>query len=279
MEKILVGDVGATSADWVLIAGGEPTYFQTVGFNPTAQRNQRLQQMIGEVARHLVPNQVTCIYYYGAGCGDAPVEQLIKKSFATLITYREMIVESDLLAAARALCKHDEGIVAILGTGSNICHYDGQYIDVQGATLGFPLGDEGSGSDIGARLVRAFYYNHLPEEVDALLATFLPRDRFDFLQSFKASGAPNQLLASYIGRLGEGKDHPFVRQIVRQAFTNFVEQHVCNFRPSSDINFAGSVAFYFCDELKTVLSKSSYRLGKVTRKPIEDLASYHLDEI
>ena len=55
-------------------------------------------------------------------------------------------VAGDLLAAARAVCGHEEGIACILGTGANSCLYDGQHIVQNTPPLGYILGDEGSGA-------------------------------------------------------------------------------------------------------------------------------------
>ena len=46
-------------------------------------------------------------------------------------------VEHDLLGAARALCGKEEGIAAILGTGSNSCYFDGKKIKENITALGF----------------------------------------------------------------------------------------------------------------------------------------------
>ena len=48
------------------------------------------------------------------------------------------------LGSCRALCDKKNGIVSILGTGSNSCYYDGDNINMQINSLGYLLGDEGS---------------------------------------------------------------------------------------------------------------------------------------
>ena len=61
---------------------------------------------------------------------------------------------SDLLAAARALWGDTPGIVAILGTGSNSCSYNGVSITGNVPPGGYILGDEGGGADELARMRR-----------------------------------------------------------------------------------------------------------------------------
>ena len=61
------------------------------------------------------------------------------------------------MAAARALWFDEPGIVAILGTGSNSCVYDGINIIEAVPSLGYILGDEGSGAYLGKKLLQYYY--------------------------------------------------------------------------------------------------------------------------
>ena len=62
----------------------------------------------------------------------------------------DVMVYSDLLAAARSLLKN-EGIIGILGTGSNLAKYNGDSVIPFSTSLGYILGDEGSGNALGKR--------------------------------------------------------------------------------------------------------------------------------
>ncbi|MDH3652047.1 MAG: hypothetical protein OEQ53_20340, partial [Saprospiraceae bacterium] len=275
MQRLLIGDVGATSSDWALIDRGERTFYQASGYNPTAQSHQRLSALTKEVAAQIPSGSDLVVKYYGAGFGFMGATVEIQEAFQAVLRCESIEVASDLLGAARALCQEESGLVAILGTGSNICHYDGRFIDHQGVTLGFPLGDEGSGSDIGGRLVRAFYYGDMPSEVAQAMARHLPRERYEFLSLFKASTAPNRLLASYVESIADLKNHPFVSTLIKSAFQDFTHRHLSKYETYDKISFAGSIAFYFCDELETVVNKASFKLARVLRKPIEALTTYH----
>ncbi len=65
------------------------------------------------------------------------------KGIAEIFSAAEIIIETDLLAAARSLLGNNEGFAAILGTGTNSCIYDGKNIVANIESLGFLLGDEG----------------------------------------------------------------------------------------------------------------------------------------
>ena len=67
-------------------------------------------------------------------------------------------VYPDTLAACHALFGRNAGVACILGTGSNACVYDGEKITQSIVSLGFMLGDEGSGCHIGKRIVHDYFY-------------------------------------------------------------------------------------------------------------------------
>ena len=88
------------------------------------------------------------IYFYGVGCSSPEkiktVESSLVAQFKTPVS-----VMSDLIGAARGLLIHETGLACILGTGSNSCLYNGDEIVHNVRSLGFILGDEGSGAALG----------------------------------------------------------------------------------------------------------------------------------
>ena len=76
-----------------------------------------------------------------------------------------IFVETDMLGACRGSCINNEGIVGILGTGSNSCVYDGQNIVANVSPLGFILGDEGSGACLGKLMVGDLLKNQMTPEL------------------------------------------------------------------------------------------------------------------
>ncbi len=56
------------------------------------------------------------------------------------------------LLLAELLLGDEPGFAAILGTGTNSCLYDGNDITLNIDSLGYFLGDEGSGCFIGKRI-------------------------------------------------------------------------------------------------------------------------------
>ena len=270
---ILIGDVGATGSDWIYSGAGEQRSFSLTGYNPVSQAIERLRSLL-HALKNQIGNQPVELYYYGAGVGIGPYEDTLNLEFCSTLNIHSIHFASDLLGAARALCGNAPGVVCILGTGSNACKYDGVKL-LSGHSLGFPLGDEGSGMDIGRRLIRSFYYGLLPGDLFDYFLQYLPRDRLDFLNLFKTMVAPNQFLASYTEQLLPVKDQSFIQKLIEEAFTDFIKFHLHDIERTSKINAVGSIAFYFCGEFEKCLIKHDLKLGQILRKPIEALALYH----
>lgn len=274
MKAQLIGDIGATGSDWILTIDAGQRAFSLGGYNPVSQAEERLDSLLKGLLREVGSAEVD-VFYYGAGVGINTQLQTMQSRFRQFLQVRRLEFASDLLGAARALCGREEGVVAILGTGSNACYYDGDVLQ-SGHSLGYPLGDEGSGMDIGRRLVRCFYYELLPSGLKEHFSSVLPADRLDFLRIFKEQPAPNQFLASLTEPLLKVKDQPFIQKMLDEAFTDFIRFHLHYFQRKSKINAVGSIAFYFCGEFEKCLERHDLRLGRILRKPIEALAAFHL---
>lgn len=167
---ILIADSGSTKTDWCLADETQTIAFKTAGINPFFQTDDEIRKILSrEVLERLPVTDITEVFFYGAGCATPIQCQMISGLLRYVIGCDQVEVNSDLLGAARALCGHESGIACILGTGSNSCYYNGKNIEQHVSPLGFILGDEGSGADLGRRLVA----DCLKEELSQPL-----RDRF-----------------------------------------------------------------------------------------------------
>ena len=132
----LIADSGSTKTDWAL-TGIDPsprrvsaaTRFHTQGINPIHQSDNEIRQILHqELLPYLSIENISHVYFYGSGVRpekEAPMAQLLREMFSCAEVVE---AHSDLLGAARALCRHNYGIASILGTGANSCLYDGKNI-------------------------------------------------------------------------------------------------------------------------------------------------------
>lgn len=277
---ILIADSGSTKTDWrAVTADSELTLNQTAGFNPMYQE---ADEIYNELRDALLP-QLTdkqhpeAIYYYGAGCSSPErnkrVEDALRLAFPEALLY----VDHDLLSAARALCGRNPGIACILGTGSNTCLYDGVNIIDNVPSLGFLLGDEGSGAYMGKLLIKAYLYRELPDELAKSLKNTYNLTKDGILDTLYGSSIPSRYMATFAKFMHEKQKNPVIRAMIYENFAEFFERHVVKYEGHEKlpVNFVGSIAYHFSDILKQVAKKYGLHVGVILQSPIDGLIKYH----
>ena len=163
----LIIDCGSTKADWVIVKGDKTIKkFQTEGFNPNYTDKKNISSIItNEVGYKSYIQDITEIFFYGTGCGKTQNCNLIHELLKSVFDKADIFVTHDIMAACHALFGNNKGIAYILGTGSNSCYYDGDNIVEKAVSLGYIIGDDGSGSHIGKELLRAYFYKEMPDEL------------------------------------------------------------------------------------------------------------------
>ena len=277
---ILIADCGSTKIDWCLIENGKVAkQVFTSGINALLMSEEQIRQTIAD---ELVPEikgyEIGSVYYYGAGCLFDDICANVRRAIAANIPSAKTIeVDTDLLAAARALCGKNPGIACIMGTGSNSCYYDGVRIVDNVSPLGYILGDEGSGAVLGKLLVGDVLKNQLPA---ALCEKFLKKydlDRQKIIEGVYKKPAANRFLASLSPFLIENIEEPAVHRLVLNAFKAFFVRNIENYEgyKTMPVSFVGSVAYYYRDVLGEAANSLGIKIGTVIKSPMEGLIKYH----
>ncbi len=278
---ILLADSGSTKTDWRLIRpDGSQQQLLTDGINPYYETAPAIAAILAEQLRPHLPNDaVDSVYFYGSGCTGPGPNELVKTALKTsLLVSGTISVASDLLGAARATCGHNPGVVAILGTGSNISAYDGRDLTSPGLSLGFWLGDEGSGGHLGKTLVRAFLLDQLPPELSTAFATDHPQvNRLTVLDRAYRQPFPNRYFASFAPFLARHLAHPFVQVLVQDSFRQFVLCYALRLPETrtSPLHCVGSVAEHFAPILHQTLLEAGCQPGQIVSAPADGLVRYH----
>ena len=277
---VLLIESGSSKTDWCLIDGDTVVdRTSTIGLNPYFVDAEKIAAVVLSEGLPFFKGIYTVqeIYFYGAGCSAQKMCDIVKDGLSIHFPKASIHVHSDMIAAARALCGNGPGFVAILGTGSNSCAYkDGKIIE-QFPSLGFILGDEGSGSDLGKKILKAYCYNELkPELMLAFEKKYLISVDI-ILEAIYKKPLPNRFIASFVPFILENPDESFHR-IVEESFDAFLNQHIKKFRAlNTDTPFyaTGSVAWVFRDILKVRLKNSGLTEGSIIQSPLEGLIKYH----
>ena len=277
----LIVDSGSTKMDWILLDGKTvKNRFNTDGFNPNYSDIQDFENAISLVETQCIASPIQMlqeIHYYGTGCGNEHNCQIIKEVFQNHFPSAEIHVTHDLMAACHALFGHEKGIACILGTGSNSCVYDGEQITERAISLGYLVGDDGSGMHIGREVVRGYFYGFMPEELRQQFKANYPLELKDFIQPLYHNEQPSKYLASFAKFAGEHQSHPYIHDLVKTCFDAFIEAFILRFKDckSLKISFIGSVAYHFQDILKECMEQHGLMLGEVMASPAEGLVRYY----
>ncbi len=279
----LVIDSGSTKMEWILLDGKHVCMrFFTDGFNPNYSSIPLLENMVSRVVGQSILSEkkaIRNVRYYGTGCGLEQNRELIKKVFENHFPEAEVHITHDLMAACHAVLGHDKGIACILGTGSNSCVYDGKDIVEKAVSLGYLIGDEGSGMHIGKEVVKAYYYGLMPEELRCKFNESYHLELDSFIQKLYRNGQPSKFLASFAEFAGAHQNEPFMRDLVKCCFKAFIEAFILCYKDYSSlkIGFLGSVAFHFQAILKESLREYGITMVELAASPSEGLVNYYCE--
>jgi N-acetylglucosamine kinase-like BadF-type ATPase len=277
---IIVAESGSTKCDWLINHNdGKVLETHTMGFNPFFhQPDEILTYLRGNQDLSQVASKATAVYFYGAGCSSPDRNEVILSALVQFFRNAHCEVNHDLNASAFATWDGNPAITCIIGTGSNSCYYDGVSVSEQVPALGYILGDEGSGSYFGKKLIADYLYKRLPKELqDAFFEQYKLQKEEIFHQVYNTNKA-NVFLASFMRFIVPHKEHAYIREMVYEGLSRFAEIHICcysNFR-EVPVHFVGSVAFYFTEILQQVAVEKGFSLGKIDKNPGMSLLKYHL---
>lgn len=277
---ILVADSGSTKTDWVLITPGEPDQaFKTAGINPFFLSDKEITKIISKREDLLVhAENITEVYYFGAGCSSPDKRETVSNVLSQIFKHAYISVDSDLLGSAYATCGDQSGLCCIMGTGSNITYFDGENIFEGKHGLGYILGDEGSGSYFGKKLVTDFLYGIMPEAEKQLFVSHYTVDKETILQHVYHKPGANYYLASFASFLEEIKTGEYGKNLIDEGLTEFIATNIQSYPSYKKLkcHFVGSIAWHMQDELKYVCMKNNIQIGKVIKQPIHDLVNFLL---
>lgn len=270
----LIADSGSTKTDWCVCNQKHMIqHITTQGINPFHQSIESITNVIHEMANQLTkPTDIKNIEFYGAGCAlpekKTIIANILQKTFPQSTSIH---VSSDLEGAARAVCQNQPGIVCILGTGSNSCQFDGDNIIAQTPSLGYILGDEGSGATLGRILVSNCLKGQLPLPLcEAFLAEY-QLNQITLLERVYRQPLANRFLASFTPFLNKHRTDPTIHNLLVEEFTRFFRRNILNYDLSLPIHFVGSIAFYFKEELNEAANALKLHIGRVLKTPMEGL--------
>lgn len=271
-KSILIGDAGGSSTSWRLIkADGVIEQFRTDGFNYSTHSLEAFVQELTQLDR-----QADEVHLYMAGADTEEQRSLIARELRVI--WGNVAIENDLLGAARAVLGKHEGYACILGTGANASFYDGKNVEKVSASLGYLLGDEGSGAYIGKQFLREALRGNFEQGLMDQFHRYHSISVADTIKELHTHKKPNTYLASFCQFIGSHKDHPQVYHLIYKSFSDFFHAFFGEGGVKLPVNFVGSIAYHFSDILRQVGSDLGYSVHTILESPIAGLVLYHQDQ-
>jgi N-acetylglucosamine kinase-like BadF-type ATPase len=279
MPSYLIADSGSTKTDWCLLRKGKkPVRFSTQGINPYLQSKQDIEGMLkNELPWDNGKYQVDKMSYFGAGAANPEKQIFLEEILVRHFGIKKTEVAGDMVAAARALCGDQKGIICILGTGSASCYYNGKKIKEQRPSLGYIAGDEGGGNYMGKRILQYYAYGTFDSELTMGFEMRFGNDIKQIINTLYHQPNPNRYLASFVTLLKENRGHYMVENIIEDCLNDFFHTSILKHRNSWNLPlyFSGSVAFEFRDVLENLCGQYELEIGDVIKSPMDGLIKYY----
>lgn len=273
----LIAESGSTRTEWALVEGEHLIHRAfTEGINPYFQTRREISRSIRlGLPEAFFKKKIEQVYFYGAGCASVEKKRTIEASLVAQFRTPTR-VESDLLAAARSLFKHEAGIACILGTGSNSCFYDGEVIIKNIRPAGYILGDEGSGAALGKVFLSDVLKRLAPQHLmDDFYAKFgITAD--GIMDAIYNRPFPNRFLAVVACFLADYLENEYVYNLLVQNLKSFFSRSICQYDYKNyNIRFVGSVAHGYAEILKKIALEFGVKSDVIEESPMNGLIEYH----
>ena len=279
MRAIIVS--GATKSDWRVVsaAGEEMARFAASGTNVSTMPMSAVEAIVRDVCGQIIEQGIAidAVYMYTAGVVTAGVRTALMQTFQSIFAGATVEIEDDLTAAARAACGHRAGIVAILGTGSNSCQFDGEKIVKRIYSGGFILGDEGSAATLGKLFIADLLKGLVPKYI---ADDFASRYQYDYAaivgNVYHSTTSPSAFLGGLAPFILEYYNDAYIRALVDDNFRAFVRRSLKQY----DVDrYPVGVVGGFGNALKSIFSEIATQegitLSRFISSPIEELIKYH----
>ena len=278
---IIIADSGSTKTDWACVRndGTDVARFKSLGYNPNFISGEEIHNdILKNLPEGFPTDEVTEVYFYGAGVSELDYDFMRGTLLGVFPNAGKVFVAMDLLGAARALLGHEAGFAAILGTGTNSCLYDGEKETLNIDSLGFILGDEGSGGYIGKALLRDYMRGNMPAEIISEVKPLINKSIDEIIEHIYRKPKANRYCAGFCKWVGDHRHvHPYYHNLMLGSFRDFFRNIVSLYPDYRKYKFncVGSVAFHYPDLLGQAASEYGMEMGRIIKAPIDGLIEFH----
>ena len=274
---ILIADGGSTKCDWAICSknGAILSKCQTVGFNPKYITDESMTYELANSDLYSIKNSVSKIIFFGAGCSNKNRNNILEKILSNFFLNAEINIRHDLEAAYLATYNGTSIICSILGTGSNSCLFDGKKSIENAPSLGYILGDEGSGNYFGKKLINLYVNGKLPIKLNEKFEKIYGSDKNSIIEKIYSSKRPNLYLATFFMFILNNKEEKKFDEILTNGIRDFFNLHICCFTnyEKYPLTFVGSVAFFLSHYIYKIADEKNCKVDTIIKSPIDNLVA------
>lgn len=277
--KLLI-EAGSTKTDWALIIADKVIERSSgQGLNPVTDPDFDIKlSMLFEGVKD--KGNIRAVHYYGAGCVNTTINDNVRKKIGRFVKAGTQVhVHDDMLGACRAVSSGHPSLVCILGTGSNICAFDGENIIDRVKSCGYLLGDEGSGFRMGQGIYLALVRKSFSPKVEQRILDRFGLNEVDLVPYLYGQANPRSFLAA-LSTAHDLLDTEAADIICSKTFEPLFSEMILplHLRNPEPIAFVGSMAFHFEEFLKQKLEEYNL-IGRCFEKtPMNGLIAYHQEK-
>ncbi|WP_375579000.1 hypothetical protein ABWH96_18585 [Marivirga tractuosa] len=276
---ILIGTSGSTKCDWQLVDANKTLVKKsTKGINPFFMDDVAISDIVKSLGSEIIDykSDIEVVYYFGAGCSSKHFAAMVERGLSMVFNKSHLYVKEDIVAAAFATFSGEPSITALMGTGSNACHFDGDIVRQEVSGMDYILGDEGSRSHFGKLLLSKFLKKQLPEEISRDLEQEFHLNKEEILLNVYIKPYANVYLSGFSQFIKERIDHPYLKEMVKESISEFVKTYICSVKNYENlpVHFVGSVPYFFEEIVNEVVSEFNLIKGIFIEEPIDLLVGY-----
>lgn len=280
LTMYLFADSGSTKTKWIItdLDGNEVAIFKTIGLNPYFVTEEKIIKEISENYPS-IPNsgKIKKVFFYGSGCSPEDEHQHLISALKKYFNNADVEVYSDMLGTARAIYKDEEGIAAIIGTGTNSCFYSNKELQKGAISLGYVLGDEGSGAYIGKKFAKQYLEKRFDPALTQKILDNTGATHTAILSAVYSNPHPNRYLAGFCIFIKNNIEHPQLQELVKRAFSKFFENYVKIYPDFNKypLGFCGSIAINFQEFIIEIANSYGINDVRFVSEPLKSIIEFH----
>lgn len=279
---IAVIESGATKSDWRIVSrdGSRIAGHLGRGMNVSTMKMESVHAVMEEAAGRFqeLREEICRVHLYVAGVVTDDIRKDLAGALSDLFPAASVEIQNDLTAAARAVCGHEPGIAAILGTGSNSCQFDGEKIVRRVYSSGYILGDEGSAATLGKNFLADFLKGLVPKHISDDFASSHDSSYEAIVENvYRSSGSPSAYLGSLAPFIMNYYSEPYIKALVDDNIRAFFRRSIMQYEYQSyPVGIAGGFGNALKDIILRIADEEGVTISRFIENPIEELIRYHL---